>query len=165
MERNCDADITSCHPEYLSEEAHTFFRDNPLYESLRIHTSPLVSVFSSMRASSLTIAVIMDSMDWFSPSDQPPAITQIRSLNRALVAGGRVLLRSAALKPWYLKLFEELGFKTSIATERRPGTYTDLVNMYASCWLCVKEVNLPPPTPESLPERREGDTGTWALGN
>jgi betaine lipid synthase len=118
-----------------------------------------------MRASSLTIAVIMDSMDWFSPSDQPTAATQIRALNRALVHGGRVLLRSAALKPWYLELFEELGFRTSIVTERRPGTYTDLVNMYASCWLCIKGGNLPPPTPESLPERRECDTGTLALEN
>lgn len=118
-----------------------------------------------MRASSLTVAVIMDSMDWFSPSDQPTAATQIRALNRALVPGGRVLLRSAALKPWYLNMFEELGFKTSIATERRPGTYTDLVNMYASCWLCVKACNLPPLTPESLPERRDCDSGILALGN
>jgi betaine lipid synthase len=116
-----------------------------------------------MRASSLTIAVIMDSMDWFSPSDQPAAATQVRALNRVLVPGGRVLLRSAASKPWYLKLFQELGFGTLIATERRPGTYTDLVNMYASCWLCVKQCNLPPPTPESLPEKKEGDAGILAL--
>jgi betaine lipid synthase len=118
-----------------------------------------------MRASSLTVAVIMDSMDWFSPSDQPTAATQIRALNRALMPGGRVLLRSAALKPWYLKLFEELGFKTSVATKRLPGTYTDLVNMYASCWLCVKTGDLPPPTPESLPERSDGDTCILALQN
>jgi betaine lipid synthase len=118
-----------------------------------------------MRASSLTIAVIMDSMDWFSPCDQPTAATQVRALNRALVPGGRVLLRSAALKPWYLTLFEELGFKTSIATQRRPGTYTDMVNMYASCWLCIKEGNLPPATPESRPERIESDTAILALGN
>ncbi|KAF7504315.1 hypothetical protein GJ744_002504 [Endocarpon pusillum] len=154
-----------CHPEYLSEEAHASYRDHSLYDILRIHTSPIISVLSSMRASSLTIAVIMDSMDWFSPSDQPTAATQIRALNRALVPGGRVLLRSAALKPWYLKLFEDLGFQATIATERRPGTYTDMVNMYASCWLCVKGANLPPPTPESLPESRDGDTGIWALEN
>jgi betaine lipid synthase len=104
-------------------------------------------------------------MDWFSPSDQPTATTQVRALNRALVHGGRVLLRSAALKPWYLELFGELGFKTSIVTERRPGGYTDLVNMYASCWLCVKGGNLPPPTPESLPERMECDLGILALEN
>lgn len=118
-----------------------------------------------MRASSLTIVVIMDSMDWFSPADQPTASTQIRAMNRALVPGGRVLLRSSALKPWYLKLFEELGFKTSIATQRLPGTYTDLVNMYASCWLCIKGGNLPPPTPESLPEISEGGTCILALEN
>jgi betaine lipid synthase len=118
-----------------------------------------------MRASSLSIAVIMDSMDWFSPSDQPTAATQVRALNRALIPGGRVLLRSAALKPWYLKLFEELGFRSSIATQRRPGTYTDMVNMYASCWLCIKEGNLPPATPESRPERIESDTAILALGN
>lgn len=116
-----------------------------------------------MRASSLTVAIIMDSMDWFSPSDLPTAATQVRALNRALALGGRVLLRSASLEPWYLKLFAELGFKASIATERRPGTYTDLVNMYASCWLCVKESNLPPPTPESLPARSEFDTSLLTL--
>lgn len=156
---------TSCHPEYLSEEAHAFYRDNLLYDSLRIHTSPIVSVLSSMQASSLTVAVIMDSMDWFPPSDQPAAARQIRALNRALVPGGRVLLRSAALQPWYLRLFEDLGFKASMATERRPGTYTDLVNMYASCWLCVKGDNLPPPTAQSLLERKEGHTGILALQN
>ena len=116
-----------------------------------------------MRASSLTVAVIMDSMDWFSPSDQIAAATQVRALNRALIPGGRVLLRSAALEPWYLKLFEQLRFMTSIATQRRPGTYTEMVNMYASCWLCVKGDNLPPPTPQSLPDRRGGDTCILAL--
>ena len=106
-----------------------------------------------MLPSSLTIAVIMDSMDWFLPTAPSAAASQIRSLNRALAPGGRVLLRSAAAKPWYLGLFEELGFRAERKTHRCDGSpFTDRVNMYKSCWLCTKITGLPPRTPESLPE-------------
>ena len=66
----------------------------------------------------------MDSMDWFNP-DGPEAATQIAALNRALKLSGRVLLRSAGLRPWYVPVFERLGFNARRASARLPGTCID----------------------------------------
>ncbi|KAJ8119747.1 hypothetical protein O1611_g10540 [Lasiodiplodia mahajangana] len=89
----------------------------------------------------------MDSMDWFDPGSDAAA-SQITKLNRALKMGGRVMLRSAGLKPWYLKEFAKLGFATKCMGSRKGGACIDRVNMYASCWICTKRENLAPPTPE-----------------
>lgn len=91
-----------------------------------------------MQSSSLTIAVLMDSMDWFTPGG-PAAPTQIKAVNKALKMNGRVLLRSAGLRPWYISVFEEGGFVAKrVAARVPPGTCTDRVNMYASTWICTK---------------------------
>lgn len=79
----------------------------------------------------------MDSMDWFDPSTNA-ASTQICALNRALKLKGRVLLRSAGLKPWYVAVFEEHGFSTKRVAARLPGMCVDRVNMYASTWIMTK---------------------------
>ena len=100
----------------------------------------------------------MDSMDWFDPSDKNAEI-QVQSLNRALKLGGKVLLRSAALRPWYTSVFERNGFVPKRVGARLPGTCIDRyvttpqkpsevlpdilvfsgrVNMYASTWICTK---------------------------
>jgi betaine lipid synthase len=110
----------------------------------------------------LTIAVVMDSMDWFNPEGEE-AEKQIRALNRALKIKGRVMVRSAGLQPWYLKKFEENGFQIKCMGRRNPGTCIDRyvfyvlrksfdsmltafhsVNMYASCWICTKTKELTP---------------------
>ncbi|KAJ5361941.1 hypothetical protein N7541_002785 [Penicillium brevicompactum] len=52
-----------------------------------------------MDSNKLTVAVLMDSMDWFD-SNGVAAAAQITKLNRTLRMGGRVLLRSSALRPW-----------------------------------------------------------------
>lgn len=67
---------------------------------------------------------IMDSMDWFDPNSDAAAI-QVEALNHALKLGGRVLLRSAGLKPWYISVFEKRGFSTQRVAVRMPGTCTD----------------------------------------
>jgi betaine lipid synthase len=77
-------------------------------------------------------------MDWFT-SGGPEAPAQVHAVNRALKIGGRVLLRSAGLSPWYVKVFEENGFTGKRVAVRVPkGTCTDRVNMYASTWICTK---------------------------
>ena len=97
-----------------------------------------------MQPGSLTIAVLMDSMDWFTPGG-PEAPAQVRAVNRSLKIGGRVLLRSAGLSPWYVQVFEELGFTSKRVAARVPkGTCTDRVNMYASTWICTKVEGLGP---------------------
>ena len=79
----------------------------------------------------------MDSMDWFSPSSTAAA-TQVRALNRALKPKGRVLLRSAGLKPWYVHVFEKGGFAANRVAVRLEGSCVDRVNMYASTWIMTK---------------------------
>ncbi|KAI0023733.1 hypothetical protein F4780DRAFT_785514 [Xylariomycetidae sp. FL0641] len=141
-----------CHPDYLAPAAHRRL-SRPgagLLEPgrLRIHTEELDAVLAALPPGELSVAVVMDSMDWFDAGAPASAALQAARLNRALRPGGRVLLRSAARRPWYLKEFERQGFAAKCMGERKEGRCIDRVNMYASCWLCVKKDNIPPPTPE-----------------
>lgn len=78
----------------------------------------------------------MDSMDWFDPgSDQ--ALKQVQALHRALKVGGKILLRSAALRPWYTTAFESSGFSAKRAGARHPGTCID---RYVSDLVCMTRV-------------------------
>lgn len=136
-----------CHPEYLSPRAHARLSRPGAFDGLRIHTDELDEVIARLAPGTLTVAVVMDSMDWFDPGSDAAA-RQIRKLNRALRTGGRVMLRSAALRPWYVKEFEALGFAARQHGERTGGRCIDRVNMYASCWVLTKVDNIPPPTPD-----------------
>ena len=73
----------------------------------------------------------MDSMDWFEPADAQ-AKTQIQALYRALKLGGKVLLRSASLKPWYIAVFEKNDFVAKRVGARLPGSCID---RYEYLWL------------------------------
>ena len=66
----------------------------------------------------------MDSMDWFDPAGDEARL-QIRRLNTSMKVGGRVLLRSAGLRPWYLDVFEEEGYGVKRVGTRTPGTCID----------------------------------------
>jgi betaine lipid synthase len=148
-----------CHPEYLSPKAHAKLSRPGALDGLRIHTDELEEVIARIMPGTLTVAVVMDSMDWFDPG-APAAAAQITKLNRALAMGGRVMLRSSALSPWYVKVFEAHGFSPKRHGARIDGACIDRVNMYASCWVCTKVENLPPPTPEM---DREGVSDMPAL--
>ena len=103
-------------------------------------------------------------MDWF-PELHPSRKAEcqlteaIRALHTALQPGGRAFWRSAAVHPWYARLFEENGFKvepiavrfafcsaagpqaeSSCLQLREIGTARpiDNVNMYASFYKAVK---------------------------
>ncbi|EMD89433.1 hypothetical protein COCHEDRAFT_1108881 [Bipolaris maydis C5] len=129
------------HPTYLSPKSHVKLSKAGAFNGLRIHTDEISEVISRMRPGTLTIVVVMDSMDWFPPNGTQ-ALRQIRALNRALKVKGRVMLRSAGLEPWYIKVFAECGFTVKRVAVRLPGTCIDRVNMYASTWICTKEVDL-----------------------
>jgi betaine lipid synthase len=141
-----------CHPEYLDPDAHRKLSQPNALDGLRIHTDELDEVIARITPGTLTVAVIMDSMDWFDPG-APAAAAQITKLNRALKMGGRVLLRSSALNPWYVTVFEAHGFSPKRVGGRTDGACIDRVNMYASCWICTKSQNLPPPSPPGDNER------------
>ncbi|KAG9255882.1 uncharacterized protein F5Z01DRAFT_521906 [Emericellopsis atlantica] len=136
-----------CHPDYLSPRNHAKLSRPGALDSLRIHTDEFEEVISRIMPGELTVAVVMDSMDWFDTGSHAAA-AQVTKLNRALATGGRVMLRSSALSPWYIKVFEAHGFTAKRHGARENGACIDRVNMYASCWICTKTENLPPPTPE-----------------
>lgn len=126
-------------PAYLKKKIHEIFASksgSPL-DRIRLHTDTLNNVLSRLAQKSLNVAVIMDHMDWFDP-DSTDAMNEISSLHNALEINGRVLLRSAAKHPWYIKKFKEIGFSCEAAAIRHSGTSIDRVNMYASTWVCRK---------------------------
>ena len=85
-----------------------------------------MEVIARITPSTLSIAILMDSMDWFDPDPKHPAAKeQIRALNKVLRPGGRVLFRSAALRPWYVDIFEETGFRCDCVGRRDEGTCID----------------------------------------
>lgn len=130
-----------CHPAFLSKKAHTKLSRAGALDNLRIHTDELKEVIERLAEGTLSVAIVMDSMDWFSPGEEEARL-QIAQLNRALRIGGRVLLRSAGLRPWYISEFEKGGFISKRMGERSSGKCIDRVNMYASCWILVKVENI-----------------------
>jgi len=114
-----------CHPSYISPKAHAKLSAPGAFDGLRIHTDELAEVITRMTPETLTIAVLMDSMDWFDP-EAKDAEVQIKAVNRALKTGGRVMIRSSGLKPWYIDTFEAGGFSCKRVSARTPpGTCVD----------------------------------------
>ncbi|KAG0642618.1 hypothetical protein HOY80DRAFT_1014441 [Tuber brumale] len=124
-------------PVYLCPRSHAKLSRPGALDNVRIHTDEINHVLSRIQPSTLSIAVIMDSMDWLE-TDGVEASKQIKSLNAAMMDGGRVLIRSAGRNPWYMRVLEEEGFKTARVGDRSPGACIDRVNMYASTWVCTK---------------------------
>lgn len=137
-----------CQPDYLARSAHASLSRAHALDGLRIHTDEIDEVLARISPGTLTIAVVMDSMDWFDPGSSAAA-AQVMKLNRALKMGGRVMCRSSGLKPWYVDTFRAHGFQPKCHGERVNGACIDRVNMYASCWIMTKVDNLRPPTPDS----------------
>ncbi|EEH04506.1 conserved hypothetical protein [Histoplasma capsulatum G186AR] len=135
-----------CHPSYLTPKAHMKLSTPHAFDGLRIHTDEINEVIARITPGTLTIAVVMDSMDWFDPAKED-ASKQARALNSSLKMGGRILLRSASIQPWYIKNFEENGFTAQRVGARFPGSCIDRVNMYASTWICKKTKDIAPPHP------------------
>lgn len=112
------------HPRYMGAQAHAKLSKPGMFDGLRIHTDEINEVIDRMAPSTLTIAVIMDSMDWFDPAGEE-ALKQILALNRVLKVGGRAFFRSAAYKPWYTDIFAANGFKCVCAAKRDSGKCID----------------------------------------
>jgi betaine lipid synthase len=113
-----------CHPDYLKPKSHLKLSRAGAFDGLRIHTDEINEVVSRLSPGTLTVAVVMDSMDWFNPGSEE-AGKQIEKINHALKLGGRVLLRSAALMPWYIATFESLGFIAKRVGARIGGACID----------------------------------------
>ncbi|KAF3941846.1 hypothetical protein ABW19_dt0203499 [Dactylella cylindrospora] len=127
-----------CHPLYLTPKAHIHYSTPGAFDNLRIHTDEISEVLNRMSDDSLTIAVVMDSMDWFDPHGSD-AREQIRKFYRVLKVGGRVMIRSAGVEPWYARIFENEGFEAMRVGSRSENPCIDRVNMYASTWVFTKQ--------------------------
>ncbi|KAG2364762.1 hypothetical protein BDR07DRAFT_1607868 [Suillus spraguei] len=130
---------SSC-PEYLTRSGFEALRANnaEATEAFRLHTDSIYNVLRGLTSWSLTRAVIMDHLDWFSP-DSKDVDDEVDQFYRVLSPGGFVLWRSAARKPWYCDVFERKGFTvTALGVRKGPEAPIDRVNMYASFWKAVK---------------------------
>jgi betaine lipid synthase len=123
-----------CHPDYLKPKSHQKLSRAGAFDGLRIHTDEINEVITRLTPGTLTVAVVMDSMDWFDPGAEAAA-QQIEKLNRALKLGGRVMLRSAALTPWYIATFESLGFHAKRVGARIAGACIDRFVLSLYCYL------------------------------
>ncbi|KAK5384212.1 hypothetical protein LTS13_002405 [Exophiala xenobiotica] len=130
-----------CHPRYLGAKAHPQLSKKNTFDGLRIHTDEIMEVIARISPSTLTIAILMDSMDWFNPAETA-AQEQIAALNKVLKIGGRVLFRSASVRPWYTNIFEQNGFEAKCVGRRDSGKCIDRVNMYASTWVVTKRTDM-----------------------
>lgn len=124
-------------PGYLKRESFTRLCKPGALDGIRIHTDEIVDVVARIRKHSVTIAIVMDHMDWFD-TDGVDATREIRALNHALKNGGRVLFRSASKCPWYTKVYDREGFKCHAEQVREKKTSIDRTNMYASTWVATK---------------------------
>lgn len=126
-------------PDYLTKQGFKVLsrKNNSPLEGIRLHTDYLNNVLRRLSKKTISVAVIMDHMDWFDPEGQD-VNDEIDALYGALCEGGRVMLRTAAKKPWYIANFEARGFTCDAAATRYSGKMIDRVNMYASTWICTK---------------------------
>ncbi|KAI1906834.1 hypothetical protein LOZ12_004010 [Ophidiomyces ophidiicola] len=138
-----------CHPSYLTPKTHVKLSTPGAFDGLRIHTDEINEVIARITPGTLTIAVVMDSMDWFDP-EGPAAATQAKAFNHVLKMNGRILLRSASIMPWYISIFEANGFTARRVGARFPGSCIDRVNMYASTWIVTKTTDLFSTSTESV---------------
>ncbi|KAF8473207.1 hypothetical protein BDZ91DRAFT_675824 [Kalaharituber pfeilii] len=143
-----------CCPSYLTDTGYAKLTRPDAFDGVRIHTDGILEVLARIQPGTLTIAVVMDSMDWFD-TDGVKAREEIQRLRCALALGGRVMFRSAGLKPWYTKIFEEEGFELKRVGTRLPGACIDRVNMYASTWIATK-VSIS----ETIGSRRSSSSGS-----
>lgn len=133
------------HPSYLSPGNYKKLTAPGAFSGVRIHTDELNEVLARLKPGTLTVAVVMDSMDWFDPKGTD-AREQIRRLNMSMKVGGRVMLRSAGLKPWYVDVFEEEGFVAKRVGTRNPGScidrYVQLLRSFFGLLLTLPVVGL-----------------------
>jgi betaine lipid synthase len=131
-------------PDYLKPSVIDSLKSNKALESFRLHTDTVEQVLGRLTPNTLTKAVLMDHMDWMD-WDGNEVRKEIVALRNAMRPGGQVMFRSAAKKPWYVKIYEEQGFRCRPVSTRE-GNSIDRINMYASTWLA----ELPGPTPSEM---------------
>ena len=123
-----------CSPDYIKPPVINALKSTRALEAFRLHTDTVEQVLGRLTPRTLTKAVLMDHMDWMD-WDGIEVRKEVVALRNALKPGGQVMFRSAAKKPWYVKIYEEEGFSCRLVAVRTDNTSICRINMYASTWL------------------------------
>ncbi|KAG6816964.1 hypothetical protein H0H87_001278 [Tephrocybe sp. NHM501043] len=119
----------SC-PNYLTLRGFNTLKSNKsgALDAFRLHTDSIVNVLRGLTDWSLTRALIMDHLDWFTPGSQD-IIDEVTEFHRALAPGGMICWRSASRRPWYNEIFAQAGFEVTPVAIRDGTAAIDRVNM------------------------------------
>lgn len=113
-------------PEYLLETNQ---------EILKTQTGRICnhhgSLLDQLKQRMYSKVVLMDHMDWM----ELPYIEELAgSLKTQVVTYGKIIFRSASKDPWFMYVFEKVGFVSLRLDVRAKGVLMDRVNTYASFW-------------------------------
>eukprot|EP00891_Asterochloris_glomerata_P001660 jgi/Astpho2/1660/e_gw1.00032.33.1_t len=89
----------------------------------------------ALRSRHFTKVILMDHVDW-QGLEHAEELAQL--LARQVLPGGRVIWRSAAVRPPYVKLIEQAGFDVECLQLADHG-FMDRVNMYSSFYVAVRQ--------------------------
>ncbi|TFK44649.1 hypothetical protein BDQ12DRAFT_593303 [Crucibulum laeve] len=119
----------SC-PLYLTRDGFNSLKaSTSALDAFRLHTNSIVNVLRGLSRWSLTRALVMDHLDWFT-AGSAEVDEEVQELYRVIAPGGFVLWRSASRRPWYNTVFERTGFIVIPVAIRKGPIAIDRVNMY-----------------------------------
>ncbi|MCI4626772.1 MAG: DUF3419 family protein [Candidatus Magnetoovum sp. WYHC-5] len=117
----------SCHPPYLNDECLIRFKDDKVWKRLTILCDYFVNALNKKK---YTRVIMSDHLDWL---DKDGLHQSALALKNALTKDGIASLRSAALEPAYISIFEQHGFQCTRVAIHKP--VMDRLNSYASYYI------------------------------
>lgn len=120
-------------PAYLKRENVIRMRRTELLKKLTISTDTFLNELIKRTYDKV---ILMDHADWLSQEDLN---VLINALWEHVLPGGRVLFRSAGLRPPYVDLLEKAGFKVECVARADEVPYMDRVNMYSSFYVALHQ--------------------------
>ena len=120
----------TCCPPYLQEKNYTCVQG----ASQRVHTHHN-TFLNALKSGLYTKVVLMDHLDWLH-HDEYTAVA--KALHTHVAPNGRILLRSASLKPPYISVLIDYGFSMTLINSHSTHSVCDKVNMYASTYVGIR---------------------------
>ena len=118
-----------CCPAYLKEESFVLLK-NGLIDNLVISTDYFMSELHKRKYDKV---ILMDHADW---QDENATRELSKALYEQMIEGGKIILRSAGLRPHYVNQLEDYGFVVKCISRIDEQPFMDRVNMYASFYVC-----------------------------
>lgn len=114
-------------PDYLQYNNFQFLKGCVASRVRNMNTS-LLDMLDKEKYNKL---ILMDHMDWM---DEEYVTRVCQGLREGMCEDGVTIFRSAGLHPWYVRVFEEHGFRLTNISNHVDNPLMDRVNMYASFW-------------------------------